>query len=125
MASNKDIAWGYFQTLNEGRMEDAIEMLHDDGSFWNLRTRSSTPTRKQKEYIRGVMGDVPMQFTLHNAFEEGDQVVLELSSHGEMEDGWVYENRYCFVISVRDGKVFELREYLDTKIATEMLEHRA
>lgn len=125
MPSNKDIAWSYYDLLNQHRTEEAIAVLHDDGSFWNVRTRASTPTRDQKEYIRSVMGDVPMQFTLRNAVEEGDQVVLELSSHGVMDDGWVYANEYCFVISIRDGKIFDLREYLDTKHAQDMIDRRS
>ena len=66
-----------------------------------------------------------MQFTLHNAIEDGDQIALEMSSHAEMADGFVYEQQYCFVISIRDRKIFELREYLDTGLAQEMIERCA
>ena len=66
-----------------------------------------------------------MQFTLHNAIEDGDQIALEMSSHAEMADGFVYEQLYCFVISIRDGKIFELREYLDTKLAQELIDRCA
>lgn len=125
MTRNKEIAWSYFELLNDHRIEDALQVLHDEGSFWSLRTRLSTPTPQQKDYIRAVLDDAPMQFTLHNAIEDGDQIALEMSSHAEMADGFVYEQLYCFVISIRDGKIFELREYLDTRLAQELIERCA
>jgi ketosteroid isomerase-like protein len=123
MATNKDTAWSYFQCLNDKRIDDAIALLDDDGSFWSLRTQKRTPTREQTQYLRASTAHIPIQFALHNAVEDGDQVALEISSHAELDDGFVYDNLYCFVIQMRDGKIFEVREYLDPRPAQEIVDY--
>jgi ketosteroid isomerase-like protein len=125
MATHKEIAWSYFQLLNEKQIEKALSLLDDQGSFWNLRTRAKTPVPQQKEYIRTSTAHLPVQFTLHNSFEEGDYVLLEISSHAELDDGYVYDNLYSFVILMREGKILELREYMDTRNAQGIADHLA
>jgi ketosteroid isomerase-like protein len=122
MGSNADVAWRYFELQGQGRMEEALELLHDGGTFWNVRTRQWTATPDMKEYIRKVFDKVPMRFTLHNAMDAGDKAILELESHAVRTDGNIYNNQYCFVITVYDGKILHLREYLDTRAAQEMID---
>jgi len=123
MARNKDAAWSYFQLLNEKRIDDAVALLDEEGSFWSLRTQKRTPTREQMQYLRANTAHIPIRFTLHNAVEDGDHVALEISSHAELDDGFVYDNLYCFVIHMRNGKIFEVREYLDPRPAQEIVDH--
>jgi ketosteroid isomerase-like protein len=50
---------------------------------------------------------------------EGDRVAVEAKSFATMEDGRVYANSYHFLLTVRDGKVTTVREYMDTIHARE------
>jgi ketosteroid isomerase-like protein len=45
---------------------------------------------------------------------EGETVVMEQTFQARLANGRDYANRYCWVIETRDGKVAELREYMDT-----------
>jgi len=119
---NVEIAWSYFHLQGQGRMEDALELLHDGGTFWNVRTLESTTVPDMKTYIRKVFDKVPMTFTLHNAFEDGDHAILEMESHATRSDGETYNNRYCFVIKIFEGKILHLREYLNTAAAQAMVD---
>ncbi|MEJ2603693.1 MAG: nuclear transport factor 2 family protein [Gammaproteobacteria bacterium] len=47
---------------------------------------------------------------------EGDIVVALTSGSAETTDGRAYDNRYCQVIRLRDGKFVEVREYFDTAL---------
>jgi hypothetical protein len=40
---------------------------------------------------------------------------IELESYGELRNGRVYNNEYHTLLTIRDGKIREVREYLDTQ----------
>jgi len=46
---------------------------------------------------------------------EGDVVVAEHRLSATLPTGRPYVNDYCFVYEVRDGKVWRIREYMDTR----------
>ena len=48
---------------------------------------------------------------------EGDRVVVLARGEVKTVRGEDYNNSYCFVIRMRDGKMVELREYMDTALA--------
>ena len=56
-----------------------------------------------------------------NILADGDFVIVESQGAVTTKDGKAYNNRYCFVITMRDGKMLELREYCDTALADEVL----
>ena len=49
---------------------------------------------------------------------EGERVVLEARGEAQTKDGRAYDNSYCIVVTVRDGKVSQVREYLDAELVT-------
>ena len=46
---------------------------------------------------------------------EGDLVFAEHRFSGVLPNGRSYVNDYCFAFQVRDGKVWRIREYMDTR----------
>ena len=51
-----------------------------------------------------------------NAVAEGDQVVVQFEGEGRTKDGRDYNNRYCSVFRIADGRITRIREYLDTDL---------
>ena len=51
-----------------------------------------------------------------NAVAEGDQVVVEFEGEGRTKDGRDYNNRYCSVFRIANGRITHIREYLDTDL---------
>ena len=47
---------------------------------------------------------------------EGDIVVAQTRGTAETLDGTPYNNRYCQVIELRDGKIAAVTEYFDTAL---------
>ncbi|MES2937138.1 MAG: nuclear transport factor 2 family protein [Pseudomonadota bacterium] len=46
---------------------------------------------------------------------QGDTVVVEHRMSAVLPDGRDYVNDYCFIYEVRDGQVWRIREYMDTR----------
>ncbi|HVI32984.1 nuclear transport factor 2 family protein [Phenylobacterium sp.] len=60
--------------------------------------------------------------TATGIFADGDHVVVEAQGAVTLKSGKRYDNRYCFVIRMKDGKMTEVREYLDSALAEAVLE---
>ena len=121
MTSNKEIAWSYFELVGEGRIDEAMALLHDAGTLWSSGPRKAIPMRTQKETAAAILRAVPMKFTLLDAIAEGDKVVLELESHAPADDGTEYNNVYAFIITLFQGKILHIREHADTRHTMEKL----
>lgn len=52
---------------------------------------------------------------------EGDRVVVEFEGNAETCDGKPYNNQYCMVFTVIDGKIKHVNEYFCTKTADDVL----
>ena len=53
---------------------------------------------------------------------DGDFVIVECQGEVTTKRGLPYNNSYCFVIRMRDGKIAELTEYFDTALVDRALE---
>jgi ketosteroid isomerase-like protein len=122
VASSSEIAWSYFELLNDGRFEEALELLDDNGTQWGLLRKEAVPLSELKVGLRTLWEIVPMRFTLHDAYDAGDHAILELESHATRPDGEPYHNRYCFVITIGDQRIVRMHEYADTSLGKELLD---
>jgi ketosteroid isomerase-like protein len=52
---------------------------------------------------------------------DGDQVVVEARGNNVTRAGVPYRNSYCMIYTVRDGKLVEMVEYMDTDLALKVL----
>jgi ketosteroid isomerase-like protein len=51
---------------------------------------------------------------LNSIASNGSLVIGEAQGSGTFMDGRPYENLYAFAIEFKDGKVYRLREYMDS-----------
>jgi ketosteroid isomerase-like protein len=58
----------------------------------------------------------PIKITVTNAIAEGDQVFVEAEGESRTKDGLDYNNLYGIVLRLKDGKITEVREYMDTEL---------
>jgi ketosteroid isomerase-like protein len=122
-ASNvEDIAWSFWSLLGEGRVEEALALLDDDGFYWvsSFGDRDDRPMRTMKEFFRRAVAAVPMTFTKRGALVSGDRVALEVESYAQTPEG-LYNNCYCFIMTVHDYKIVRVNEYVDTQHAANVL----
>jgi ketosteroid isomerase-like protein len=57
----------------------------------------------------------------HRFIAEGDYVVVEARGSNTTKTGVPYNNAYCFVIWLSEGKLQEITEYMDTELVTAVL----
>jgi ketosteroid isomerase-like protein len=58
----------------------------------------------------------------HRLIAEGDVVVVQATGHNVTSAGKKYENTYCWVIRMQQGKMRELTEYADTQLIASVLD---
>ena len=64
---------------------------------------------------RGFEG---FHFILHEMTAEDNRVSLIAESKGKHASGRLYNNHYHFLVTIVDGKITKVKEYLDTEHAT-------
>ncbi|HEV7759833.1 MAG TPA: nuclear transport factor 2 family protein [Acidimicrobiales bacterium] len=121
MGSNAEVAWSFFELLGRGRIDEALAVLDDDGTWWHVRTRRAYPMRRHKRQLARAWSIVPLQFTRFRTVEDGDTVVLELASHAQLPGGGAYDNRYVYVVTMGAGTLLHVREYSDTAYGDRVL----
>lgn len=65
------------------------------------------------EFSTLFTSDVKLTFT--GLVAEGATAVLEHRLQATLANGRHYDNDYCFVIEVREGRIHRMREYMDTQ----------
>ncbi|WP_397585769.1 nuclear transport factor 2 family protein [Sphingorhabdus sp.] len=123
---NKAIVVDFFATFSKGDVPGVIERLHEDGSWWvsgAIEGMSGTYSKGELAGLldgaRSLYREGALQINPTSMTAEGDRVAVEAKSFATMEDGRVYANSYHFLLTVRDGKVTTVREYMDTIHARE------
>ncbi|MBI2772176.1 MAG: nuclear transport factor 2 family protein [Burkholderiales bacterium] len=66
-----------------------------------------------EEYGKLFVSDVNVTFTGLHA--EGNTVFLQQRLQAKLANGRDYDNDYCFVIEVKEGRIHRMREYMDTQ----------
>ena len=121
MVANGQTAWAFFDLLGRGRIDEALALLDDAGTWWHVRSRRAYPMRDHKRLLARTWSIVPLRFVRHRTVVDGDTVVLELESHADLPDGTAYNNRYCYLVTVVDGRLRHVREYSDTAYGDRVL----
>ena len=69
----------------------------------------------------GALLDGPIDPSVVDVLADGDRVALQWDGTAKTNDGRPYENRYCWVMRLKDGKVVEGLAYLDTELVSALL----
>ena len=126
---NKNIVERFYAAGNSGDMETCFDLIADDITWTNIGTTAFSGTyRGKQELTEKLLGPLFGQLksgihtTIHRLIAENDHVVALTSGTAETTDGRPYNNTYCQVIRVRDGKFAEVTEYMDTALIASTLD---
>jgi ketosteroid isomerase-like protein len=121
-AQNKQLAARLFERFTAGDLPGVMDLMAPDVNWWiagkpgqlpvvgdHDRQRIERLFRRMTAQLKG-----PLCMTVKSAIAEGDRVAMEVESRGELLNGRLYEQQYHFLITVRDGRIADVREYLDT-----------
>jgi uncharacterized protein len=125
---NKQLMQYIYSELSKGNSQPFVESLADDVR-WTITgsTRWSKTYHGKQAVLTQLLGPLRSQFanqyraTADRFVAEGDFVVVEARGQVTTKAGMPYNNKYCYVFRVADGKLQELTEYMDTELVTAAL----
>jgi ketosteroid isomerase-like protein len=62
------------------------------------------------------------QLHVANVITSGDWAIVELRSLATAKNGFRFDNRYCWVTRFADGKIVEVRAYLDSAMVQRLFD---
>ena len=122
---NKEIAIKFFEALSSGS-ETYLDFYNDDSIIWTAGDNAIGGTRTKKEIIdfaQGFLAAFPsgISFNITGITAENERVALEVSGESIHASGEAYNNKYHFLLRIKNGKIIELKEYMDTQLAAKIL----
>jgi uncharacterized protein len=128
-AENKRLMQEIFSDLAEGRAERFGEAMAEDFSWTIIGSTYWSGTYRGKRAVLGdLMAPLFAQFadrytnTAERFIAEGDHVVVQCRGRVTTNSGAPYNNTYCYVCRLADGKLEELTEYCDTQLIATALD---
>jgi ketosteroid isomerase-like protein len=127
-ADNKRLMQNIFSELSKGNSRPFVESLADDVRWTVTGTTKWSKTFEGKQAVLadllkplGAQFAVPYKATALRMIAEGDYVVVEGRGCVTTMAGLPYNNAYCWIYRIGDGKMKEITEYLDTELVTSAL----
>ena len=127
--ANKQLVEQFFESSNAGDLESSIGLIADDIEWTEFGTTSLAGTHRGiQELQEKLLGPLFSQLKqgihmeVRRLIAEGDTVVAETRGTAETLDGRVYNNTYCWVITIRDGKFSKVTEYSDTELVASVFD---
>jgi ketosteroid isomerase-like protein len=123
---NKQTVKDFMEAFGSGDVDRTMAYLADDATWWvagNFGLSGTYPKKEFEQLLSGVSATCKMPISLTpKAFTaEGDRVAVETESYTETNKGGVYNNFYHFLFVLRDDKIVQVKEFLDTMHANEIL----
>ncbi|MCU1441758.1 MAG: hypothetical protein JWP85_2755 [Rhodoglobus sp.] len=104
------------------------ERMADDFRWINIGTNKWSGTFDGKAAVlRDLLAPLRTKLVersrtvAHRFIAEGDTVVVEARGDNVTKAGQRYDNEYCFVFRLSDGRIREVKEYSDTALIEAVL----
>src|SRR5712671_941422 len=119
---NKQVAVELFARFSAGDIPGVLALMTDEVTW--LVPGKPEQSRAAGIYEKERLGRLfnrmlaqlenGLKMTVSSSIAEGDQLAVEVESAGDLRNGRKYRQQYHFAITLRDGKIAAVREYLDT-----------
>jgi len=126
---NKEIVRRFYAAGNGGDMDTCFDLISDNIKWVNIGSTSLSGTFQGKEellekLLGPLFGRLKAGIFMHinQLIAEGEYVVAQTSGTAETLDGHPYNNTYCWIIRLRNGKFIEVTEFADTELITSALD---
>lgn len=120
---NKNLATEFLARFTANDIAGALATMSDDATWWIAGKRDELPAAgtHSKEQIAKLFHNMAgqlkagLKMTVRSMIGEGERVAVEVESYGELNNGRIYNQEYHMLMTIRDGKISAVREYLDTQ----------
>ena len=124
-AENKQLIQNMFAELSKGNAEAFLGNMADNVRFTLIGTTKYSGTFNGKqELVEKLLKPLTAQLeggitlTPENFIADGDYVAMQAKGKATTKSRKSYNNTYCQVFRITNGKVQEVTEYLDTELVT-------
>ena len=122
---NKQITREFFEALSAGS-DKYLDFYTDESIIWTAGNNAIGGTRTKEEVVgfaQNILSAFPtgITFNIEGMTAEDDRVAVEIDGEAVHASGETYNNQYHFLLIIKDGKILELKEYMDTQLAAKIL----
>lgn len=120
--ADEQLVLDFFEVLSSGDLEKLRGFYHDK-SVWEPKVKDIAGAGKHIGMdiidkflapVRGMFHPGDPKVHVHTMFSRDGWVCVESNSTGTTMDGKVYDNDYCWVFEISNGKIDAMREYMDS-----------
>ena len=122
---NKEIIRTMFSELGKGNAAAFLGAMSDDIKFNLIGSTKFSGTFKGKEQLTakvlaplGAALEGGLVIPPDNLIADGEYVAMQSRGKSTAKNGKSYNNTYCHVFRITNGKISEVTEYLDTELVT-------
>ena len=127
--ANKQLLQDIYAQISRGNLQPLLDSMADDIQWTIIGSTALSGTSRGKQEvidkllrpIRARLADGPIVFQPERFIAEGEYVVMQAKGRATALSGKPYNNTYCIVCRIVDGKVKEMIDYVDTELITSAL----
>ena len=123
MTDEKKLVVDVMDALAEGNDQPFLDAMHNDMKWTWMGSGDLSRTFDGKasvlnELWTSIKTDIAQPFKVRATLilAEGEYVVVEGLGTNKTSNGREYNNRYCWIMKILEGKIVELKEYMDTDL---------
>jgi ketosteroid isomerase-like protein len=123
ISAEEQLIYSFFERLNAEDLEAVRQLLTEDAA-WLPQAKDMPGAGEYRgrdvvvddflKPIRGLFQPGSPSNEILSMAVNGSLVLTETHGTGHLADGRVYDNRYAWAFVIRDGRIAEIREYLDS-----------
>ena len=122
---NKKITKEFFEALSNGS-DKYLDFYTDESIIWTAGNNAIGGTRTKEEVVsfaQNILSAFPtgITFNIEGMTAEDERVAVEINGEAMHASGATYNNQYHFLLIIKDEKILELKEYMDTQLAAKIL----
>lgn len=121
---NERVVRAFLDTVERGASIAA--MLTEDFT-WYIPGKGRLGGRYTRDELGKLLGpffamiEGPVRFSVNHVTAQDDRVAVDCESYAAMRRGGEYRNTYHFLFRLREGRIFEIKEFLDTGYMEQLL----
>ena len=122
---NKELVQEFFNLLSSGSNK-YLGFYNNESVIWTAGENAIGGSRSKSEVVgfaKSVLDSFPegITFNVVNLVAENDYVAAEVEGSAMHVSGKPYNNKYHFLLRIKDNEILELKEYMDTQLAAKVL----
>ncbi len=123
MSASQTLVRQWFDHIADGNVEAAFALCTDDVAY---TLKGTTPVSGTYRGLNAIFKDFfgpwgkridgHITLSIDEMIGDGDRIAVLSRGSAMTTLGHRYDNEYAFVFGIRDGKIYEILEYLDTAL---------